>query len=139
MQALVIIPIIAIIIAFCTMCNEWNATNRGNQNRNSAPCGFAYEYSPVSKYPSLDHKYSFSIVKIGGGYRCYIDRIPSFRGRSTAHYQYHFLSESGSHRRYICWTGVINSIEKAKTLCRNWADATQQFIDTGVPAKGFEG
>lgn len=126
MLALALIPISAVIITFCSKYSDLKE-----------PCKFVYEYNPTSVYPSLDHKFIFSIEKMSGGYRCYIERIPSFRGRSTNNYQYHTLRDNTSKRLYICWTGNIKYFEQAKTLCRNWADATQKFIDTGVPAPGF--
>jgi len=127
MLALTLIPLSAIVITFCTKYKDLKE-----------PCKYTYEYSATTVCPSLDHKYLFSLEKCSDGYRCYIERIPSFRGRSTSNYQYHTYVESSSKRHYVCWTGKVKYFEQAKTLCRNWANATQQFIDTGVPAPGFE-
>lgn len=125
MLALSLIPIIAIVITFCVRYSDLKE-----------PCNFTYEYYPTTIYNSLDHKFIFSIEKLSSGYRCYVKYMPSFRGRKTTNYQYHLLPDSERH--YVCWTGKIKYSEQAKKLCRNWADATQQFIDTGVPAPGFE-
>ena len=99
---------------------------------------FTYSYSAKTRYGMQDHNYNFSVRRVSGEYRCYIERTPSFRGRDTSHYMPHYWVEQGTNRHYICWTGKIKYPEQAKTLCRNWSDATQQFIDTGVPAPGFE-
>lgn len=98
---------------------------------------FAYRYdAKTSQYG--DHEYRFFVRWVDNGYRCYIDRVPSFRGRDTSHYMPHYWEEEYTNRHFICWTGTIRYPEQAKTLCRNWANATQQFIDTGIPAEGFE-
>ncbi len=98
-----------------------------------------YSYSAKTIFPSQDHSYQFGIKRVGRGYRCYIEYTPSFRGRNTSNYMPHYLTESFTGKKYVCWTGRIKYIEQARTLCRNWADATQTFIDTGVPAPGFRG
>ncbi len=97
---------------------------------------FLYCYNAKSSRRSKDNFYSFRIKRFMGEYRCYLDRIPSFKGRDMKHYQPHLWEENGKY--YICWTGKIQYPEQAKTLCRKWSDATQQFIDTGKPAPGFE-
>lgn len=99
---------------------------------------FIYDYAANTIYCSKDHNYSFLIQYEDGGYKCYIENVPSFRGRDTSQYTAHYWTEKNTGRNYICWTSKIKHPEQAKTLCRNWSDATQQFIDTGVPAPGFE-
>lgn len=99
---------------------------------------FKYAYCAKTDCMLLDHDYCFTITRIDKEYRCYIERTPSFRGRDTTYYMPHFYVEPGTNRHYICWTGEIRYPEQAKTLCRNWSDATQKFIDTGIPAPGFE-
>lgn len=99
---------------------------------------FTYSYSAKTSCSGHDHSYNFYVKRFKDGYRCYIERTPSFRGRDTSHYMPHYWVEQGSGRHYICWTGKIKYPEQAKTLCQNWSDATQQFIDTGHPAPGFE-
>lgn len=99
---------------------------------------FPFSYRAKTKYRNMDHNYNFFIKKANGGYRCYIESTPSFRGRDTSRYMHHYWVEKGTNRPYICWTGKIKYPEQAKTLCKNWSDATQQFIDTGTPAPGFE-
>ena len=101
-------------------------------------CRFSYVYSARTNQFYQDHRYCFTIRKVHGEYRCYIDRTPSFRGRSTANYTPHYWVEERTKKRFICWTGKIRYPAQAKTLCQRWSDATQQFIDTGRPAPGFE-
>ena len=98
---------------------------------------FAYSYKAKTKYADKDHTYRFSVKRVKGSYMCYIDDTPSYRGRDTSHYMPHYWIEDGTERHYICWTGKIKFPEQAKTLCRNWSNATQQFIGTGIPAPGF--
>ena len=126
MYLLLLIPIIAAFITFLL-----NLTSIKEPDR------FSYEYNAKTLFIALDHKYLFTVEKLDREYRCYIERSPDFRGRSKANYQDHCWRERSSNRRYICWTGKIKYAEQAKTLCRNWADATQQFIDTGVPLPAF--
>ena len=98
---------------------------------------FTYSYF-AKTIQNGDNEYYFTVHWVDNGYRCYIDRVPSFRGRDTSHYMPHYWEEKYTNRHFICWTENIIYPEQAKTLCRNWADATQQFIDTGIPAMGFE-
>ncbi len=105
------------------------------EDTESDPMQFYYSYYANTRYALDDHMYRFDVRKVRGKYRCYILRTPEFRGRNTSHYLPHYLTDGNEH--YICWTGAIIYPEQAKTLCKNWADATQQFIDTGVPAAGF--
>lgn len=127
MTLLILIPVVAIIITFISRYNIL-----------CEPNDFIFNYSAKTKCENEDHSYKFRVKRVGTNYRCYIERTPSFRGRSTANYMPHYLVEPGSHKRYVCWTGTIRHSEQAKTLCRNWSDATQTFIDTGIPAPGFK-
>jgi len=126
MMYLVLIPIIAIGITFAIKYQSWKD-----------PVSFVFRYSAKTKFEDKDHAYKFNIKKTDSGYKCYIEQTPSFRGRSTINYTPHYWSEALTGKCYICWTGKIKYPEQAKTLCRNWADATQLFIDTGKPAPGF--
>ncbi len=127
MELLIALPIVAIAITFGIRYKSWKE-----------PSEFCFEYSAKTNTKILDHSYKFRIKKSNDEYKCYIERTPSFRGRSTAKYNPHYWIERGTKKHYICWTGKIQYAEQAKTLCRNWADATQKFIDTGIPAPGFE-
>ena len=120
MYIFLFIPIVAVFIAFLL-----NLSSMKN------PDMLTYEYLAKTLFRALDHRYIFMIEKVGNVYKCYIERTPDFRGRSKTKYQDHYWIEICTNRKYICWTGKIKHPEQAKTLCRNWADATQQFIDTG--------
>lgn len=127
MLCLIFIPIIAIAI---TLAVRFQTLKE--------PLSFVFNYSASTQISNKDHTYKFNVVKLDSGYRCYIEQTPSFRGRSTKNYMPHYWVENSTGKHYICWTGKITYAEQAKTLCRNWADATQKFIDTGKPAPGFE-
>lgn len=127
MVYLILIPIIAIGITFVVRFQSMKE-----------PDSFIFNYAAKTKFESKDHFYKFNVQKYDFGYRCYIEQTPSFRGRSTVNYMPHYWVENSTGKHYICWTGKIMYSKQAKTLCRNWADATQTFIDTGKPAPGFE-
>lgn len=125
MTQLILISILALIIFVAC----YRAITR--------PKEFIFDYSAKTKYASQDHTYKFRVKKVDSDYRCYIERTPSFRGRTTDNYLPHYWIENATGNHYVCWTGTIKYPEQAKTLCRNWADATQIFIDTGVPIPEF--
>ena len=127
MFLLIFVPIIAVIITFIMRYQVLKE-----------PECFTFNYSANTNATAKDHSYGFYVKKMTCGYRCYIEKTPSFRGRDTSHYMPHYLVENRTGKHYVCWTGNITYSEQAKTLCRNWANATQKFIDTGVPAPGFE-
>lgn len=127
MLYLILIPIIAIGITFAIKFQSLKE-----------PDNFIFNYAAKTKFENKEHSYKFNVQKYDSGYRCYIEQTPSFRGRSTVNYMPHYWVENSTGKHYICWTGKIMYSEQAKTLCRNWADATQIFIDTGKPAPGFE-
>ena len=91
------------------------------------------EYNCIghSRKGSSDCYYKFRIKRRGDGYRCYIVRTPSFRGRSTAAHTIHYLTDSAG--KYICFTAKIKKLQQAQTLCRTWADQAQKYIETGRP------
>lgn len=102
------------------------------------PASFTFIYSAKTKLPYKEHSYRFNIKKVGNEYRCYIAYTPDYRGRFISDYTPHIYHDAEKGKIFICWTGKIIYPEQAKTLCRNWADATQTYIDTGIPAPGFE-
>lgn len=126
MYLILLVPIIAIMV---TLIARYRILKE--------PEGFVYNYSAKTNLITQDHSYQFAVKKKSDGYRCYIEKVPAFRGRDTSNYMPHYLVEKITGRYYICWTGKMRYSEQAKTLCRNWADATQKFIDTGEPAPGF--
>ena len=126
---MIICAIIPSAIIFITLIARWSYLNQ--------PRAFAYAFQAKTKDVRLDHSYRFYMKKVNRQYRCYIERTPSFRNRDTSRYIPHYYIENGTGRIFICWTGKIHFRSQARTLCRNWANATQQFIDTGIPAPGF--
>lgn len=64
-----------------------------------------------------------------GTWMAYIEKQPSYRGRATDAHSTHRLSD-GSHK-YVCWTSPLRSLKEAKQVAALWADATQQYIQTG--------
>ena len=76
-----------------------------------------------------DYRFSFE-KQPGGGWRVYIERQPGYRGRSAGAHETHRLSDG--RRRYICWSGRIDTFEQAKGVARAWADATQRYIRDGT-------
>ena len=91
------------------------------------------DYACIGQSPtgSSDCYYIFRIKRRLDGYRCYIVRTPSFRGRSTSAHTIHYLTDSAG--KYICFTAKINKLQQAQTLCRTWADQAQKYIETGRP------
>ena len=39
---------------------------------------FTYSYSAKTRYGMQEHNYNLSVRRVSGGYRCYIERTPSF-------------------------------------------------------------
>lgn len=81
-------------------------------------------------YRREDTFYRFRLDQRGNMYRCMILRSPKYRRRSR--------NWSLTHRigcllspPYICWTEPIRSASDARTICRLWAEHTQQYIRTG--------
>ena len=126
------IPLLTIAFSFCT--HAYTLLPK-KETKPVSECIYVYHASTDA--PLLDHKYKFNIRKVAGQYRCYVVKKPSYRGRDLSHYTPHCWVDN-SNNRYICWTGKIMSVSQAKSLCRKWGDATQQFIDSGIPAPGFE-
>lgn len=91
-----------------------------------------YTVNAESGYHNSDNRYSFTLKRLSGGWRCYIDHTPSYRGRSTDPTVIHRLHDSRG--PYICYTANLPELEQAKTLCRTWSNLTQRYIETG---KGF--
>lgn len=97
-----------------------------------------YSYKAKTVSPLLNHEYRFKIIKdiITKQYKCFVLKTPEVRGAGSSDYEPH-LWYNEKNEKWICWTGKIENKDQAKTLCRKWADCTQQYIDTGIPAPGF--
>ena len=109
-------------------------------SQSALPTKITYDYwaKSVTNKIDVDSLYSFIIEKCYDGYRVYINRVPNlFISRDKTNYNPHLYKEKSNNMFYICWTNRIKRIDDAKTLARLWADATQQFVETGSPANGF--
>lgn len=80
-------------------------------------------------YNNADNRYEFTLKRLPSGYRCYIDRTPSYGGRSVSMHIAHYLTDSRG--KYICYTKDLSHIEQARTLCNQWSNLTQRYIETG--------
>lgn len=75
--------------------------------------------------------YAFNVERQRDGtWRPYIERQPSYQGRTDDQHSTHRLSDSG--RKYVCWNKPLHSEAEAKTVAALWADATQQYIRNGT-------
>jgi hypothetical protein len=91
-------------------------------------------------YTTLDRRatFCFDFVQVAGGeWRIYIRQQPDYNGRADGTHQSHRLSDARG--RYICWAPAPRSLDQAKGVARAWADATYEYIRTGVfPPPGPE-
>ena len=95
----------------------------------TAPAGVTYTVYAETGYEGTDNRYVFTLKQLSTGYRCYINRTPSYRNRSTTMGDTHYLTDSCG--KYICYTAKISHLEQAKTLCHQWSNLTQRYIETG--------
>lgn len=77
-----------------------------------------------------DYQFLFVNMDDGSGWRAYIESQPSYRGRDAGGHQTHRLTDSGG-RRYVCWKGVVQTLDGMKQIAALWADCTQEYIRTG--------
>jgi len=77
-----------------------------------------------------DYRFGFA-QQSNGTWRVYILNQPDYGPHSASPYATHRLSD-GSPHYYICWIGVLRSLEQAKHVAALWADRTQQYIRTGT-------
>ena len=86
-------------------------------------------YFANDRHERDDKEYRFNYKKVGGSWRAYILRTPSFGDRNTASGVIHRLrDESGD---YICWDRDVNSLKDMQVISRRWADSIQEYISTG--------
>jgi len=74
--------------------------------------------------------YEFAFVRTADAWRVYILWSPDYAGRDDGAVATHRLSDEAG-RRYVCWTGRLQSTEDAMRVAAAWADATQRYIATG--------
>lgn len=76
--------------------------------------------------------YQFSVERQSDGtFRPYILTEPDYRGRDASSLKTHRNSDGD--RRYVCWTKPLQSEQAARTVAKDWAEATQEYIRTGKP------
>ena len=114
---------VALIIA-ATMTGKFLSLRNADE-----PLVTTYTVYAETGYNGADNRYVFTLKKLPSGYRCYIDRTPSYRGRSADMHTTHHLVDSRG--KYICYTAKIPYIAQARTLCRQWSNLTQRYIETG--------
>ena len=124
--AIVISAVVRTIAIF-----QWNIARAAQQTTNpaSAPQRLNYTVYAESGYNKSDNRYAFTLERLPQGYRCYIDRSPSYRGRRTDPSIIHQLQDSQG--PYICYTADLPELEQAKALCQEWSNLTQRYIETG--------
>ena len=74
-------------------------------------------------------EYCFNYKKVGSGWRAYILRMPSLRGRNDGSGVIHRLHDNGGY--YICWDSQVNTLKDMQIISRRWADNIQEYISTG--------
>ena len=88
-------------------------------------------YDAKTRFPHQDHAYIFEIERQrNSSYRCYIRQAPFLLGRNLSHGAVNYFVERNTGRHCIAINGTISSEEAAKSICRDWADANQFFIDS---------
>jgi hypothetical protein len=89
-------------------------------------------------YTTLDRQatFRFDFVQVSAHeWRVYITEQPSYNGRPDGTHPSHRLTDARG--RYICWVPAPTTLDQAKGAARAWADATWDYILTGVfPAPG---
>ena len=141
------------MFVFCLCCMigaiiySWYEHAQSNNNRNIGrfiepirsranilpeALGFRQESGPVIYYANdahnnIDREYRFNYKYVGGGWRAYILRTPSFSDRRGTHI--HMLSDNGSY--YICWDRTVHSIHDMQIISKQWADNYQEYLSTG--------
>lgn len=101
----------------------------GSSTTSTAGSADTFTVYAETGYNNADNRYVFTLKRLPSGYRCYIDRTPSYRGRSVSMHIAHYLTDSRG--KYICYTKDLAHIEQARTLCRQWSNLTQRYIETG--------
>ncbi len=94
-----------------------------------------YESGPVIYYAndnhnSRDKEYRFNYKNIGGNYRAYILRTPSFGNRDQSGVVTHRLWDD-ENKPYVCWDTNIKTLRDMQNVSRAWADNIQEYIATG--------
>ncbi len=86
-------------------------------------------YFANDRHGQDDKVYKFNYKKVGGGWRAYILRTPSLRGRNDNGSIIHRLHDDDGY--YVCWDRQVDSLKDMQTISRRWADSIQEYISTG--------
>ena len=82
-------------------------------------------------YRSVDGTsyFAFSYERHGNEVRIYIDLQPSYGDRATGAHETHRYTDG--RRKYICFTGAIQTESDARAVAEAWAERTLTYIRTG--------
>lgn len=86
-------------------------------------------YFANDRHGRKDKEYHFNYKKIDGAWRAYILRMPDLGSRDPNSIPTHRLWDND--QPYICWNGRVTSLKDIQTISRHWADAIQEYIETG--------
>lgn len=151
MEILPLISVATIALSLATSPQRPADTAERRQNRGTArakergenaneetsvltKCLLGYElvYYPTRVREREDNYYRFRIVRLVGGYRCYIMRSPSYGKRCTDSVRTHRFGLDQIGPPYVCWSVSIATVRDAEAVCKIWADYTQKYIRTGI-------
>lgn len=122
--------VLTAVIRILVLCRQTPCTaHSAGPEEAPAPQEIRYTVYADTGYENADNRYRFTLTRLPQGYRCYIDRTPSYRSRSMDPNVIHRLRDGD--RYYICYTAPLPELEQAKTLCRDWSNLTQRYIETG--------
>lgn len=121
--------VVAITLVGTTAARALYLRDGSGSSGGTEPGLSTYTVYAETSSPGSDNRYVFTLKKLSSGYRCYIDRTPSYRNRSTSLHVTHRLSDKRG--KYICYTADLPYIAQARTLCKQWSDLTQRYIETG--------
>lgn len=110
------------------------------QNRDAVPPGvfFGGDEVPPGTFHSFTYyrtkdglaDYGFSFEQqVNGGWRAYIQSMPSYGSRNTGLHATHRLTDSG--RYYVCYDPAPRSEADVRKVAALWANLTQEYIKTG--------
>lgn len=86
-------------------------------------------YFANDRHGHRDREYRFNYKKVGDGWRAYILRMPSLKGRRPDAVITHRLHDAEGY--YVCWNQSIRTLKEMQTVSRVWADSIQEYIATG--------
>lgn len=125
----IVTGVVALVIAATATGKTLKLYGEDHPDIVKGPFVTTYTVYARTGYNGADNRYVFTIKKLPSGYRCYIDRTPSYRGRSTDMNTIHYKVDNRG--KYICFTKNITYLAQAKTLCDQWSNLTQRYIETG--------